>query len=213
MAGTLVFLGGFIIMVLEIIGARFLAKDFGSSFHVWVSQIGVVLIALAVGYYVGGALADRWQRLAWLAALLVPSGVVLFLIPNCAAWLIDLIIKRHPPDQDIPLVWQKIDPVLGSALIFLLPCLMLATLSPYMIRLATTHIGQVGRSSGFIIAASTVGSIVGVFTAGFVLIDHVRLSDIFRLMGGMTAGLGVLAVIFDRLWSAPAQVTGRIKRE
>ena len=46
----LVFLGGFAIMVLEIIGARYLAKDFGSSFYVWVSQIGVILIALALGY-------------------------------------------------------------------------------------------------------------------------------------------------------------------
>jgi len=66
-AAGLVFVGGFIIMVLEIIGARFLARDFGSSFYVWVSQIGVVLIALALGYYLGGALADR------LATALAPD--------------------------------------------------------------------------------------------------------------------------------------------
>ena len=65
-AAALVFAGGFIIMVLEIVGARFLPIYFGSSFHVWVSQIGVVLIALALGYYLGGALADRWQRLWFL---------------------------------------------------------------------------------------------------------------------------------------------------
>src|SRR2546422_2877425 len=94
-AGALVFLGGFIIMVLEIIGARFLAKDFGSSFHVWVSQIGVVLIALALGYYLGGALADRWRRLSVLVTLLVPAGVVLFLIPNMAAMGFYAIILRH----------------------------------------------------------------------------------------------------------------------
>src|SRR5713101_9514482 len=93
-AAVLVFLGGFIIMVLEIIGARFLAKDFGSSFHVWVSQIGVVLIALALGYYLGGALADRWQRLSFLVALFVPAGLFLFFIPNCAGWLIEAIISR-----------------------------------------------------------------------------------------------------------------------
>ena len=63
-AAALVFVGGFIIMVLEIIGARFLARDFGGYFYVWVSQIGVVLVALALGYYLGGALADRWHRLA-----------------------------------------------------------------------------------------------------------------------------------------------------
>ena len=52
-ATSLVFLGGFAVMVLEVIGARYLAKDFGSSFYVWISQIGVVLIALALGYYAG----------------------------------------------------------------------------------------------------------------------------------------------------------------
>ena len=123
-AAGLVFLGGFVIMVLEIIGARFLARDFGSSFYVWVSQIGVVLIALALGYYLGGALADRWQRLWLLITLLVPAGVLLCLIPNCAAWVIDKIVLRHPADLPVPLVWQKLDPVLGSATIFLLPCIV-----------------------------------------------------------------------------------------
>src|SRR6185369_6060283 len=148
-AAALVFIGGFIMMVLEIIGARFLAKDFGSSFHVWVSQIGVVLVALALGYFLGGALAERWQRLRFLVVLLVPAGVVQLLIPNCAAWLITGIIGRHPIDQPIPLLWQKLDPVLGSALIFLMPCVVLAMLSPYLIRLATQSLAQVGRSSGF----------------------------------------------------------------
>jgi len=186
MAAGLVFLGGFVIMVLEIVGARFLAKDFGSSFHVWVRQIGVVLIALALGYYVGGALADRWHRLAWLAIFLLPSAAILFLIP---------------------VLWQKLDPVLGSALIFLLPCVVLATLSPYMIRLATRDLTQVGRSSGFIIAASTTGSIAGVFVAGFILIDHMRLSLIFRWMGCFTAVLGILCIVCDRFWLAqPAAV-------
>jgi MFS family permease len=201
-AAALVFLGGFIIMVLEVIGARFLARDFGSSFHVWVSQIGVVLVALALGYYLGGALADRWQRLSFLVALLVPAGVLLWLIPTCAAWLIGVIISRHPVDQPIPLLWQKLDPVLGSALIFLVPCVVLAMLSPYMIRLATQSITQLGRSSGFIIAASTFGSIVGVFVSGFILIDHMKVSNIFRVMGVLTITLGLLCVALDSWFTA-----------
>jgi len=201
-AAALVFLGGFIIMVLEIIGARFLAKDFGSSFYVWVSQIGVVLIALALGYYLGGALADRWQRLRLMVTLLAPAGVALCLIPNCAGWLIDKIILRHPNNVEIPLIWQKLDPALGSATIFLLPCLVLAMLSPYMIRLATRSLAQVGRSSGFIIAASTVGSIAGVFVSGYLLIDAFRISTIFRAMGALTIFLGLLCLLLDRWFLA-----------
>ena len=190
-------------MVLEIIGARFLARDFGSSFHVWVSQIGVVLIALAAGYYLGGAVADRWQRPWVLAAALLPAGLALCFLPDWAGHLINLIIQRHPLDQPIPLVWQKLDPVLGSALVFLLPCLALATLSPYMIRLSTRSLAQVGRSSGFVIAAGTIGSIAGVFVSGFVLIDHFRVSSIFRLMGALTILLGLLCLGVDGWLRAP----------
>lgn len=202
-AAALVFLGGFIIMVLEIIGARFLAKDFGSSFYVWVSQIGVVLISLAAGYYLGGALADRWQRLSFLAVLFIPAGLELFFVPIWAEWPIGKIISRHPADEAVPMFWQKVDPVLGSAIIFLLPCAVLATLSPYVIRLATQSLAQVGRSSGFIIAASTVGSIAGVFVSGFILIDHMRVSNIFRVTGLLTILLGFMCIALDR-WLAPA---------
>src|SRR5207249_9843369 len=88
-AVVFVFLGGFAVMVLEIIGARFLAKDFGGSFYVWISQIGVILIALALGYAAGGALADRFQRAAFLALPLCGAGLVTLFIPNFTPPLIE----------------------------------------------------------------------------------------------------------------------------
>ena len=204
-ATVLVFLGGFAIMVLEIVGARYLAKDFGSSFYVWVSQIGVILIALALGYVVGGALADRWQRLAFLSVLLLPTGIAIALIPMFAPGLINAIVLRHPPDRDIPAIWQKLDPVLGSSLIFLLPCFALATLSPYMIRLGTHALAHVGRISGWIIGASTLGSIAGVFVSGYILLDHMPVPNIFRATGGLIVGLGALCLMMDR-WFIKAAI-------
>jgi hypothetical protein len=198
-----VFLAGFVIMVLEIIGARYLAKDFGSSFYVWVSQIGVVLMALAGGYYLGGVVADRWRRPAGLAGPLWATAALLWGLPSLSPRLIDLIVLRHPADQPVPQLWQKLDPVLGSTVIFLLPCAVLAALSPYMIRREARNLAQVGRSSGRVIAAGTVGSIAGVFVAGFVLIDHMTVSNIFRTMGAVTAGLGVLCLTMDRGLSSP----------
>jgi MFS family permease len=206
-ATTLVFLAGFAIMVLEIIGARYLAKDFGSSFYVWISQIGVILIALSLGYFVGGPLADRYQRASFLACLLVPAGLVTLLIPNFAGHLIGVIVMRHPPDRDIPLVWQKLDPVIGSSLIFLLPCFVLATLSPYMIRLAARRLAHVGMISGLIYGCSTVGSIAGVFVSGFVLIDQMNLSTIFRATGGGTILLGFLCLFMDRLFEDTSPIS------
>jgi hypothetical protein len=200
-AAALVFTGGFIIMVLEIVGARFLPIYFGSSFHVWVSQIGVILIALAMGYYGGGALADRWPRPRVLGTLLLPAGLLVLAIPQFAAPLLDAVIARHPEGVPIPPFWLKFDPVLGSALIFLLPCVALAALSPFMIRLSVRTLARVGHASGLIIASSTVGSIGGVFISGFVLIDRYPMSTIFRLTGGCTILLGLAFIALDR-WLA-----------
>ena len=189
-AGLLVFGGGFAIMVLEIIGARYLASDFGSSFYVWVSQIGMIMTALALGYFAGGALGDRWQRLRWVGVALVPAGILTLLIPNFAGGVLDAIVMRHPLDRPIPKMWLKLDPAIGSAVVFFLPCLVLATLGPCLIRLSSLDLANVGKISGMIFAASTAGSICGVFVSGYILLDQFSLSTIFRMTG-------VLHVIID----------------
>src|SRR5215216_5414512 len=149
-AALFVFLGGFAIMVLEIIGARYLAKDFGGSFYVWISQIGVILIALALGYAIGGTLADRFRRAGFLAAPLAIAGGFIVLIPDFTPRLLQAIVLRHSLDRDIPALWQKLDPVLGSTLVFFLPCFVLAVLSPYTVRLAARRLEHVGTISGLV---------------------------------------------------------------
>jgi predicted MFS family arabinose efflux permease len=196
-ATSFVFLGGFAIMVLEIIGARYLAKDFGGSFYVWVSQIGVILIALALGYAIGGALADRFRWAKFLAGPLSVAGAFVLFIPDFTPALVKAVVMRHPLDRDVPLIWQKLDPVLGSTLIFFLPCFMLAILSPYTIRLAARQIERVGTISGLVYSASTVGSIAGVFVSGYVLIDY-PLSLVFRATGVLILLLAGLSLTMDR---------------
>lgn len=212
-AVLLVFLGGFAVMVLEMIGARYLAKDFGGSFYVWTSQIGVILIALSLGYVVGGTLADRYNRATPLFWWLALAGLITFFIPSFADPLISWIVMRHPAEQSIPLVWQKLDPAIGSALIFLFPCFVLATLSPYMIRILSQHVSRVGRISGLVYAASTVGSIAGVFISGYYLIDHFGLSAIFRGTGLLIFALALLCPLLDNFKQAKGEPDAIVKSE
>ena len=79
--GALVFFGGFAVMVLEIVGARDMQPIFGGDLYVWASQIGVVMMALAMGYAIGGRLADRLRHARFLAAFLIPAAVFIFAIP------------------------------------------------------------------------------------------------------------------------------------
>lgn len=198
----LVSTGGCTIMVLEIAGVRFLTKDFGGTFYVWISQIGLVMAALALGYYFGGWFADRFPRPGHLALLLIPAGLFTTLLPEFSQPLINAIVNRHPLDREIPMFWQKVDPAIGSAVLFLLPCFVLATLSPFTTRLTAHALDQVGSASGKIYAASTVGSILGVFATGYFLLDVLSLPAVFRLAGGLTMALAGLCFLMNRFYAA-----------
>lgn len=197
LATLVVFLGGFAIMVLEIIGARYLARDFGGSFYVWVSQIGVILAALALGYGVGGLMADRFRKGSFLSFLLFPAGIATFLIPKFSSALTGALLARHDPEKAVPLLWQKVDPAFASTALFFAPCFVLAALSPYMVRLTARRVEYVGRTSGLIYAASTVGSIAGVFISGYVLVDQLSLGLIFRWIGILIFALGLVTLGID----------------
>ncbi len=190
------FLSGFSIMVLEMVGMRLLARDFGSSFYVWTSQIGVVLVALTAGYLAGGFWADRFPGPRLPALLLVPAGLFTLWIPAFAGPVMQAIVARHPTDLEIPILWQKLDPALGAAMIFLPPCFVLATLPPFLIRLGARDLTEVGRASGGIYGAGSAGSIAGVFLSGYVLIDLLPLPLILR-------GTGVLIIALAALCSWP----------
>jgi len=203
-AATIVFTGGFIIMVLEIVGTRFLAKYFGTSYYVWVNQIGLVMVALAVGYYVGGILGDRWRRLGWLAVLLVPAGIFTFYIPNFADQLINFV--RTPVTEPPTPLRDTLDPVMGSAVIFLLPCVLLAMLSPYVTQICARNLAHVGRASGLIFAASTAGSIAGVFVSGYFLLQTATLTVIFHVTGCAILVLAAACVALNS-WLRPPELT------
>ena len=182
---SLAFFSGFAIMVLEIIGARLLARYFGSSLYVWTSQIGMVLVALTFGYLAGGALADRFRRLTVQSSLVFLGAIFTACIPWMANPVMEVIVDRHPLGQAIPALWRRVDPALGSALIFLPPCFVLATLPPSLIRTASSTLGHVGRISGAVYGAGSAGSIAGVFLSGYVLLDLMSLPQIFRATGGL----------------------------
>jgi hypothetical protein len=194
-----VFLGGFAVMVLEMIGMLYLAKDFGGSFYVWTSQIGVILIALSLGYAIGGTLADRFKRASFLAIPMAVAGAFIYFIPKISQPMLDAIVNRHPKGVDIPAIWLKLDPALGSAVVFFLPCFVLALISPYMVRLTARRLESVGMISGLIYAASTAGSIAGVFISGYIFIDKYTITTIFQTTGVVVLFLAGLSLAMDRM--------------
>ncbi len=189
LVSTAVFICGAVLMGLEIVGSRVLAPHFGNSIYVWGSLISVFLAALSLGYYAGGRLSTRARRLDVFAGLIAIPGFLVLLLPSLAPPVTETIAAR-----DFGPRWG---PLLGSALLFLLPGVFLGTVSPYAVRVCATALDRAGATAGTLYAISTAGSILGTLLTAFWLIPAIGVSSILHVLGWSL--LTVAAVL---LWHA-----------
>ena len=182
-----VFLTGASVMVIELLGTRLIAPFYGASLYVWSSLISVTMIALAIGYFVGGRWADLAQRTG-LSLIIALSGLFTLLIP----WATRSVLLATDP--------------LGlrggafvSALVLFSPSLtMLGMVSPFAIKLATTRLEGIGTSSGSIYAVGTVGSVIGTLLLGFFLFPWVGSRQILVSLGLMLLMLAIAVAIYEQ---------------
>src|ERR1700691_4659906 len=76
------FITGAIVMSFEMLGSRYLGPFFGSGIFTWASLISTVLAALCVGYFLGGAIADRHPSVLVLAGIVAVGSVYLVVLPT-----------------------------------------------------------------------------------------------------------------------------------
>ncbi len=187
-------LTGMAVLILEITAARILTPYFGNSIYTFASVISTILAALALGYYAGGRLADRNPSDRLFYGLILAAGVTVLLLQLLRLSLLPALAHRL----------SMIDgPLVVSLLLFLLPALLLGTLSPFAIKLLHRRFGDagVGRAAGLVFFFSTVGSIAGSLLAGFVLIPWLGVG---RILVGVSGGLLLLGA-FGLLIYARAQ--------
>src|SRR5438067_4487419 len=65
---------GYYVMAIELLSGRILAPSFGNSIYVWGAIITVFMVALSVGYLVGGHLSVFAPTQSKLAALLLVAA-------------------------------------------------------------------------------------------------------------------------------------------
>jgi spermidine synthase len=178
---TTAFLCGMAMMIIELLGARLISPIFGNSFFIWTGVIGVVLTSMSLGYWRGGVLADRDKSIAELSRRIFLAGIATALVPPLILFFGALFLPT------IGWQWGAVATALWS---LSMPCYWLAMVSPYCIRLAERGSETIGKVSGRLYAISTVGSIIGVFLAGFVLIPYFSVRLSMYLLG---SGLMILA--------------------
>ena len=162
-------ISGAVLMSLEILGFRIIGRTFGSALRETSVVIGVFLGAMSLGYYFGGRLADRYPRVRTLVTALIVAAGFIAIVP----WL-DALVAQRVFDSAIPLAYHS---SVVTIILFFLPTIALAAVSPIAIRLLATGVSESGRTAGTISAISTVGSIAGSIGTAFVLIDMIQSVD------------------------------------
>jgi spermidine synthase len=163
-----VLIGGAAVMVVEILGSRVLAPKFGTTLHVWSALITVTLAALAVGYAVGGRVADRRPGLGALMTVMACAGGTLLLSDLTARPVLGAA-------YDAGMVSGTF---MAATLLFLPTLFLLGMLSPMAVRAAANH-QHLGASVGNLYALSTVGSVAGSLLVSLLLIPNMTVHAAF----------------------------------
>lgn len=183
---SVVVIPGAVLMALEIVSSRVLAPQFGNSVYVWGSIIGVFLAAMSLGYVLGGRLADARPQLANLGQLLIAAAGTQAVVLLAGRRVVDVLGD-----------WTSGEPwgtLVATSVLFGPPTVLLATVAPYAVKLATRDLSLLGGTAGHLYAISTAGSLLGTLGATFVLIPYLELDAILRLLLLLTVLAGAGAV-------------------
>ena len=171
--GVAVFLAGGVLLGLEIAASRVLAPYFGNSLFVWGALIGVVLTGLSVGYWLGGALADRRPTPYLLVGAIAISALLVLAIPLVEEWVLERVVDWDPG--------PRLNPLVATILLFGAPSVILGSVSPIAVKLVARSLERVGRTAGRLFAVSTAGSIAGTFATSFWLVPELGTDQVLAV--------------------------------
>lgn len=180
----IVLISGASVLAVEILGTRILGPFYGVSLFLWSALITITLIALSIGYTLGGYWADRRPSMGLMCSIIITAGVWLLLLP---------LIKKPILMVTEPLGLRPA--VLVTAFILFSPPLtLLGMVSPFAIRIKASRLDEVGRTAGNLYAISTVGSVAAALLTGFVLIPNMGVTHLILAIGltlVISAGVGI----------------------
>jgi predicted membrane-bound spermidine synthase len=163
---VVVFTAGVGTLATEIAAARLLAPYFGSSTIVWANIIGLILLYLSIGYWLGGKVADRYPDPGVLGRMMLVAALAIAVTPFVVRPILDLALRG----LDAVSVGAVVGSFFAALGLFAVPITLLGAVAPFAIRLALVDVREAGAVAGRLYAISTVGSILGTFLSAIVTI-------------------------------------------
>jgi MFS family permease len=181
---------GFFVMAVELLSGRILAPNFGNSIYVWGGVITIFMLALSIGYLIGGRLSIREPSLKKLSIILMLAAVS----------TTPVVIMNDAVMDRIFTVIQ--DPRYGSLIsattLFFLPTMISGIISPYAVRLLVTESSRSGHFAGLLYFVSTFGSAAGTILTSFYLVLYFEINHIVWTMIGISSLLSIFSYFIGR---------------
>jgi hypothetical protein len=198
----LAFVGGFVIMSLELLGGRVLAPYFGSSIYVWGSIITIFMLSLSLGYLFGGQLSLGRPSLRRFGLIFVLAALTLYPLVYFAEPAMMWIFSRV---ED-----PRYGSLLASAMLFIVPTIILGMISPYSVRLLVVSTERSGHIAGRLYFVSTLGSALGTLATSFYFVLWFEMNTILTLLTASLIVMGVVAFVADkRMHNRPGNHQGQ----
>lgn len=203
-----VFVSGMTTMAVEMSASRLLAPHFGTSLLIWSVLIGLMLIYLTIGYFLGGRLADRSPRERTLYQITAWAGFAIGLVPFIAQPVLRYSSLSLVAPGTLGASFQShlgllLSAFLAVVLLLSVPVTLLGCVSPFAIRLAIRNVHSAGNVAGGVYALSTLGSIIGTFAPVLVLIPNIgtkRTFILFSLVLLVISIIGLIQAACRRMW-------------
>ena len=197
-----VFVSGMTTLAIEFAASRLLGSVFGTSNLVWASIIGLILIYLTAGYFIGGRWADRSPYPQTLYGIIAWGAFLAGSVPLVARPVLRLAADAFDQLQ-VGVLFGSFTAVL---VLFSVPVTLLGMVSPFAIRLAISDAQTAGRVSGRIYAISTLGSFVGTFLSVLVFIPLVGTSWTFFVFSEFLLLVAVAGMLISSGWRKSLRV-------
>jgi spermidine synthase len=170
-----VFISGMTSLAAEFGASRLLGNVFGTSNPVWAAIIGLILIYLTVGYFLGGRWADRSPQPGTMYWILAWAAFTLGVVPYVA----DPVLRLAANAFDNLQIGVLAGAFIGVLVLFTVPVTLMGMISPFAIRLTMEDAGHAGNTAGTIYGISTIGSFLGTFLPTLVLIPTIGTTRTF----------------------------------
>ena len=205
---AVIFISGAAILALELLASRIMTPYFGVSLYIWTGILSITLVALAIGYWLGGRIASRGAGHNRKARLLQLYA----LMPAIAAIAIVVACLVYPRTFSALASANLVLGAFGAGLVLLLiPLVAASAMNPLLVAILLQRKSAgaaADAGAGYVFFVSTIGSVAGVLVTAFVLIPYVSNFSAVLVIALVLALLALAVIALEREPLAGKAVVG-----